>query len=97
MQTTGCEGKVKLQNWSREPDLNRRPADYESAALPTELSRLATDSIPLGPLPATHTRSKKSHHRRSNCAFPKRASAFSADASTTAAALSMAVSALITL
>src|SRR5215470_3532311 len=26
--------------WSRLPDLNRRPADYESAALPTELSRL---------------------------------------------------------
>ncbi len=27
--------------WSRQPDLNRRPADYESAALPTELCRPA--------------------------------------------------------
>src|SRR5262249_54414543 len=26
--------------WSRWPDLNRRPADYESAALPAELQRL---------------------------------------------------------
>jgi hypothetical protein len=25
--------------WSRGPDLNRGPADYESAALPTELPR----------------------------------------------------------
>ncbi len=25
--------------WSRRPDSNRRPADYESAALPTELRR----------------------------------------------------------
>lgn len=25
-------------SWSQESDLNRRPADYESAALPTELS-----------------------------------------------------------
>src|SRR5262245_40593119 len=27
------------KNWSRRSDLNRRPADYESAALPTELRR----------------------------------------------------------
>lgn len=26
--------------WSRLPELNRRPTDYESVALPTELSRL---------------------------------------------------------
>ena len=30
-----------LEDWSRWPDLNRRPADYESAALPTELQRLS--------------------------------------------------------
>src|SRR5581483_11506041 len=29
----------KTRNWSRGPDLNRGPADYESAALPTELPR----------------------------------------------------------
>jgi hypothetical protein len=29
-----------LGNWSRRSDLNRGPADYESAALPTELRRL---------------------------------------------------------
>jgi len=28
-----------LSMWSRRPDSNRRPADYESAALPTELRR----------------------------------------------------------
>jgi hypothetical protein len=28
------------KNWSHPPDLNRRPADYESAALPTELGWL---------------------------------------------------------
>jgi len=28
-----------LEDWSRWPDLNRRPADYESAALPAELQR----------------------------------------------------------
>ncbi len=27
------------KNWSRRPDLNRRPVDYESTALPTELRR----------------------------------------------------------
>ena len=26
--------------WSRLPELNRRPSNYESDALPTELSRL---------------------------------------------------------
>ena len=28
-----------INKWSRRPGLNRRPADYESAALPTELRR----------------------------------------------------------
>jgi hypothetical protein len=28
------------KRWSRRPELNWRPADYESAALPTELRRL---------------------------------------------------------
>src|SRR5262245_8248727 len=32
--------------WSRLPDLNRRPTDYESVALPTELSRLIRDADP---------------------------------------------------
>src|SRR5262245_55446935 len=32
--------------WSRLPDLNRRPTDYESVALPTELSRLVRDADP---------------------------------------------------
>jgi hypothetical protein len=42
--------------WSRESDSNRRPADYESAALPTELSRLIykTISYPL-PFPVLAT------------------------------------------
>ncbi len=32
---------IRLRNrWSRGPELNRRPADYESAALPAELPRL---------------------------------------------------------
>jgi hypothetical protein len=30
---------LRKNRWSRDPDLNRRPADYESAALPTELPR----------------------------------------------------------
>ena len=29
----------KEKNWSRRADLNRWPADYESAALPAELRR----------------------------------------------------------
>ena len=35
-------GKVRkgLKAWSRGPDLNRGPVDYESTALPTELPRL---------------------------------------------------------
>ena len=32
-------GVGRLENWSRHADLNRGPADYESAALPTELCR----------------------------------------------------------
>ena len=35
-------GKSLILNWSRRADLNRGPADYESAALPTELRRLRT-------------------------------------------------------
>ena len=31
--------KPTFEEWSRRTDLNRRPADYESAALPTELLR----------------------------------------------------------
>ena len=30
------KGRDYLCPWSYWPDLNRRPADYESAALPTE-------------------------------------------------------------
>src|SRR5438094_703950 len=33
----GLGTKSPDQNWSRRSDLNRGPADYESAALPTEL------------------------------------------------------------
>ena len=40
-----------LKGWSRKSDSNRRPADYESAALPTELLRLALLIVPLPPLP----------------------------------------------
>ncbi len=36
--TMGKRGKHR-RYWSRGADLNRRPADYESAALPTELPR----------------------------------------------------------
>ena len=31
--------------WSRLPELNRRPSNYESDALPTELSRLRMQSL----------------------------------------------------
>jgi hypothetical protein len=34
---TGRRVKRKEYEWSHPPGLNRRPADYESAALPTEL------------------------------------------------------------
>src|SRR5271155_2581640 len=33
----------RRDGWSRGPDLNRGPADYESAALPTELPRRLLD------------------------------------------------------
>ena len=36
--------KAQKTKWSRLPDLNRRPTDYESVALPTELSRLVRDA-----------------------------------------------------
>ena len=32
-------------NWSRLPELNRRPSNYESDALPTELSRPETKKV----------------------------------------------------
>ena len=38
-KATVSSGFARFQSWSRWPDLNRRPADYESAALPTELQR----------------------------------------------------------
>ena len=34
----GCALNVR-NDWSRRPDLNRGPVDYESTALPTELRR----------------------------------------------------------
>ena len=34
-----------LKNWSHPPGSNRRPADYESAALPTELGWLEMETI----------------------------------------------------
>src|SRR5215470_10300424 len=37
---------ARKSTWSRLPDLNRRPTDYESVALPTELSRLVRDADP---------------------------------------------------
>ncbi len=40
--TADCH-KPSDPEWSRESDSNRRPADYESAALPTELSRPERD------------------------------------------------------
>jgi hypothetical protein len=53
--------KAAFKNiWSRGPDLNRGPADYESAALPTELPRRLFDC---------NIRGKKlSNFGRSSCA-----------------------------
>jgi hypothetical protein len=46
------DSRYSLENliwrWSRRPDLNRRPADYESAALPTELRRPEAGTAPAG-------------------------------------------------
>ena len=36
-------GRFVADFWSRQSDSNRRPADYESAALPTELRRQGVD------------------------------------------------------
>ena len=36
----GGQGSKWLKFWSHPPESNRRPADYESAALPTELGWL---------------------------------------------------------
>ncbi len=41
--------------WSRRPELNRRPTDYESVALPTELRRPAPASILQGLLAQVKT------------------------------------------
>jgi hypothetical protein len=46
--TTLCNCKLLIL-WSHPPGLNRRPADYESAALPTELSRLTRTAIYTSP------------------------------------------------
>src|SRR5882762_4278155 len=35
----------RRRRWSRLPELNRRPSNYESDALPTELSRLRMHSL----------------------------------------------------
>ena len=37
---------IEVERWSRRSDLNRRPADYESAALPTELRRHGVKTHP---------------------------------------------------
>src|SRR5580692_263556 len=42
--SSGWEREADGNIWSRGPDLNRGPADYESAALPTELPRRLLDS-----------------------------------------------------
>src|ERR1035438_9845090 len=39
----GEGGFMSTKVWSRSPDLNWGPTDYESVALPTELLRLASD------------------------------------------------------
>src|SRR5580692_642137 len=41
--SSGWEREADGNIWSRGPDLNRGPADYESAALPTELPRRLLD------------------------------------------------------
>src|SRR5688572_31986998 len=38
-RVAGLDERIIERNWSRQSDSNRRPADYESAALPTELRR----------------------------------------------------------
>ena len=38
-----CHALNEKGCWSRSPDLNRRPVDYESTALPTELLRPIAD------------------------------------------------------
>lgn len=49
-------------SWSQHPDLNRGPADYESAALPTELCRpKTTGSIGTGARNATRKTSTARH------------------------------------
>lgn len=39
------EKNKKPVEWCREAELNRRPTDYESVALPTELPRHYTTNI----------------------------------------------------
>lgn len=43
-----CDVEVRITHrmkWSRRSELNRRPADYGSAALPTELRRLRNNRL----------------------------------------------------
>ena len=49
---------VEVERWSRRSDLNRRPAVYETAALPTELHRRPTNANTPQPEPP-HTREDK--------------------------------------
>src|SRR4026208_2479654 len=45
--TRTCQSRRQPQgNWSRRAGLNRGPADYESAALPTELRRRGQEREP---------------------------------------------------
>ncbi len=37
VELRNCAGRLHFKVWSHLPDSNRRPADYKSAALPTEL------------------------------------------------------------
>ena len=47
-QTPWPWGLETQSEWSHESDSNRRPAVYETAALPTELSWPGPDAIPEG-------------------------------------------------
>jgi hypothetical protein len=67
------KARIGERIWSRRSDLNRGPADYESAALPTELRRLTgRDRLDLGPDVASYhvcgrrprPRSMAPHERR---------------------------------
>ena len=57
---------LEVENWSRRSDSNRGPADYESAALPTELRRRRG----MGPAEAGHDsgpgESQRTHRRQNS-------------------------------